>query len=151
MQAHRHIARFLFGFSHAEHPLTGVQRAKYDARVTAMARGDRRSFLIALAPGWAAVAMIPVWISLQKRTTVPWQLAAQVIFALLVAAWAVWMIRWKHRRYGPRALRELGFADICPRCAYDLIHHVEPEGRCPECGESFTRFHPDETWSTDQQ
>lgn len=146
-----HFARFLFGFSHADHPLTAVQRARYDARVNDLARGDRWGLAASLLPGCAALGMIPVWLALQKRAAFPWQLTGQVIFALVVAVWVLWMIRWKHRRHGPRALRELGLADVCPHCAYDLSRQGEPEGRCPECGAMFTRFLPGKTGSTSPQ
>lgn len=151
MRFHQHIARFIFGFSHADRPLSQVQTLAYDRRVQELSRGDRWGWAAAMLPGALALGLIPVWIAIQKSRPLPWSLAAQIIFALVMSAWALWMTRWKHRRHGPRALRELGLADICPGCAYDLSAQPEPEGLCPECGEAFTRFHPDKTGSTDQQ
>lgn len=150
MRWHSHVSRFFFGFSHAEHPLTGVQRAAYDKRVLELARQDRLGSLAAMLPGFAGIVAIPFWIRLQKHVAFPLQLAAQIAFGIGCVIYALYLIRRKHLRFGPRALRELGLADICTRCAYDLSRHPEPEGRCPECGEAFTQFHPDRTWSTDQ-
>ncbi len=146
-----HMSRFLFGFSHADHPLHRAQRAAYDQRVQELSRGDRWGWAIAMLPGALALGLIPVWIAIQKSRPLPWSLAAQIIFALMMGVWAVWMTRWRHRRHGPRALRELGLADVCPHCAYDLSRQGEPEGRCPECGAMFTRFLPGKTGSTSPQ
>lgn len=151
MRWHLHISRFLFGFSHADHPLSVTRRKAYDQRVQELSRHDRWGWAMAMLPGSLAIAMIPFWIAIQKTRPLPWSLALQIVFALVVGAWVVWMTRWRHRRHGPRALRELGFADICPRCAYDLSRQSEPEGRCPECGESFTRFLPAQSATIDQR
>lgn len=146
-----HISRYIFGFSHIEHPLTGVQRLNYDLHVGALVDADRWSRMMTALPGLAALVVLVAWVWTQKRFPSPLHLVAQVFFGVFTAGYLVWLLRWRHRRYGPRALRELGFANVCPGCAYDLSGNPEHEGRCPECGESFTRFRPDETWSTDHQ
>ena len=150
MRWRRHLSRFLFGFSRAEYPLTDVQWARYDKRVRELAGKHRWAQSLALIPGVLAIAAIPLWIRLQKQAPFPLVVAVQVSFALCGVFYALYLIRRNHLRYGPRALRELGLADICPRCAYDLSRQPEAEGRCPECGERFSQFHPDKTWSTDR-
>lgn len=149
MRWHFHLSRFLFGFSHAEHPLTGVQRAAYDKRVGELARNDRWGTLGTMLPGFVGVAAIPFWIKLQQHVPFPLQLAVQIAFGICCVIYALYLMRWKHRRHGSRALRELGLADICAKCGYDVSRQPEAEGICPECGERFSQFHLDRTVSTD--
>jgi hypothetical protein len=151
VRIHQQLSRFLFGFTHAEHPLTATQRARYDTRVRELAAKDRWGQLTSMLPGFAGIAAIPVWIALQKQVSFPIHLGAQVLYAIGVLIYALWLLRWKHLRHGPRALRELGFADVCAQCGYDLSRQPQPEGRCPECGEAFSRFLPDKTATTDQR
>jgi len=150
MRWHMYVSRFLFGFSHAERPLTQSQRTAYDKRVRELARNDRWGYATSILPGMVAIAAIPFWVRLQQHVSFPLQVGAQIAFGVCVFIYSVYLIRWKHLRHGARALRELGFADICARCGYDLSRQPDAEGRCPECGEAFSQFHPDKTSSTGQ-
>jgi hypothetical protein len=144
------MSRLLFGFSHQGPPLSQAQRARYIRRVGELDRTDWRARWLAMVPGVAAVVTIPVWTRMQKHFSFPWQALFQMVFAACVMVYVFWLLRRRHRRFGPRVLRELGFDDICGRCAYDLSRSPQAEGRCPECGEPFSQFRPDRTWTTDQ-
>jgi hypothetical protein len=128
--------------------LTDVQWRRCEQRIGDLASGERRVQLLGFVPGIAALALIPLWIRLGSRTSLPWRVAFELTFGLCGAAYVYWLMGWRYRRHGFRALRELGLADVCARCGYDLSRQPQPEGRCPECGEPFSQFHPDRTWST---
>ena len=140
MSWHRRLSRLLFGFSHAEHPLNAAQRAAYDTRVRELARADRLETLGAILPGFLAIAAVPLWVRLQQHVSFPLQLAVQVAFAGGIGIYVLYLLRRKHLRHGPRALRELGFADVCTKCGYDLHQQPQRVGRCPECGEPYAEF-----------
>ena len=132
-------------------PLSDAQWARFRKRLGDLSQRERWSVMLGMLPGVAAIALVPLWVRLATRATLPWRFAFELTFGICVLAFVYWLIRRRYRRHGWRALRELGFADVCAQCGYDLSRQTEAEGRCPECGEAFSQFHPDRTWSTDQR
>ena len=130
--------------------LTDVQYARLKQRIGERSRHDHWANLLYLVPGLVALMMIPFWLNLAGRFSIVWRAASEAAFALCVLPYVYWLLRRRFTRHGWRVLRELGYADVCGRCGYNLSRHPQATGVCPECGEPFSQFQPDRTWSTDQ-
>lgn len=128
--------------------LSDAQWARCRRRIGELSRADRWPAILVMIPGLAAMGLVPLWVRLATRASLPWRFAFELTFAVCALTYVYWLVRRRYRRHGWRALRELGYADVCARCGYDLSRHSDADGRCPECGEQFSQFHPDRTWST---
>jgi len=87
-----------------------------------------------MAPGFAAILASSFWRHLARHWNIPWQLAFELTFALCGLALAFWLLKRRYQRFGRRAIRELGMADICAVCGYDLSGQQSNSPVCPECG-----------------
>jgi hypothetical protein len=131
--------------------LNGERYQRLLARMNELSRNQRWTFWRTALPGAVALAMVPFWMLLARHFSFVWRFAFECTFALCVLAYVHWLLRSRYTRFGWRALRDLGYADVCGDCGYDLSRHPQPEGACPECGERFSQFHPAQTGSTGQR
>jgi hypothetical protein len=115
--------------------LTAAQRKAVHERVMTCQVQERWGNLARLVPGFLPLVMIPVWTRLARSWNVPWQAAFQTAFAIAGMFYLYWIFRRSYARHACRAIRELGFANICAHCGYNLEHgEVSDRPICPECG-----------------
>jgi hypothetical protein len=109
-----------------------LQAVRHRARELAASEPLARLFQV--LPGMLPLLAVPFWPKL--RTVMPFGLyiVLELAFAACVLGLVAWLMRRAYARYAYRAVRELGFADICPRCGYDWTGLATDIARCPECG-----------------
>jgi hypothetical protein len=66
------------------------------------------------------------WRNLSNPMSVGWRMVEVLVYLLLVAAIATFVVRRSQSR-----IRQLSMTHVCRRCGYDL--RATPD-RCPECG-----------------
>ena len=129
------VKRFFFAGLIDDHiRLTPDQRTAVQKSVTEQAGRERGATLLRLAPGMLALLLIPVWQHLGRAYGTALNVVFQLAFVGTIMALIWWQFRRAYQKYARRAIRELGFADICARCGYDLSGRTEDPARCPECG-----------------
>jgi len=142
----RWLACHVLGVSRTDLPM-----ARYIAlrqRMAALGRTDRLGSALDMVPSVAAIVCIPIWVSAARHFPIAWRFAFEATFAVCIVVYIGWLLRRRYTRHGWQALRDLGYADVCARCGYDLSRQPHAEGRCSECGASFTRFRPAQTDAT---
>lgn len=113
--------------------LTANEARRLSVRVQRLASFERWATLLTMLPGYLPILAIPV-LARSKSWALPWQIAVALVVAALGLLFSLWLRRRAYIRHARRAVRELGFADICPSCGYDLAHVAASTERCPECG-----------------
>jgi hypothetical protein len=114
--------------------LTPAQAEQVRRKVQEYASRERWARVRMYLPGALPLLAIPFWIQFRKTHPMP----LYVLFELAFAGVIVWIVFWTmkrmYSRFSFRAVRELGFADICARCGYDFTGLDGAQIVCPECG-----------------
>ena len=114
--------------------LTPAQAEQVRRRVHAYASREKWARIRTVLPGALPLLAIPFWIQLRKSHPLPMYVLFEVAFALVIVWIVYWTLKRMYSRYAYRAVRELGFADICARCGYDFTGLAIDQKVCPECG-----------------
>src|SRR5262245_39772339 len=114
--------------------LTPQQRKAVHNRVQVLFGMEWWSQFVRMGPGLVPLAMLPLLQKAAKNWSTWGQLWLSLGCVSLSLGAMIWMFRTMYRRHANRAVRELGLADICARCGYDLSGMPQGAKRCPECG-----------------
>jgi hypothetical protein len=118
-------------------------------RVNQYASAAPFATLLNFIPGALPLLATPFWKHLQRIWSLPVYILFEVAFVFVVCALMYWIFQRRYRRFAWRAVRELGFADVCARCGYRLAGLPPDRTACPECGKYRGLFVPAD-WKPDE-
>ena len=114
--------------------LTPAELEQVKKKVREYANQDRWGWLRHFLPGFLPIVAIPFWVRLRKTHPLPIYIVLEVAFAGVILWFVLWNLHRAAARHAFRAVRDLGFADICPRCGYNFKGISTSHLTCPECG-----------------
>jgi hypothetical protein len=114
--------------------LTPAQLEQVKRKVREYANQDRWGWLRHFVPGFLPILAIPFWLRLRRSNPLPLYIAFEIAFTATILWWIFWNMKRTARRFAFRAVRDLGYADICPNCGYAFKGLPESQAECPECG-----------------
>ena len=122
--------------------LTPDQHKRIRQETMKRASAEPRANLLRLVPGMLPLLAIPFIKSIRARYGIVGDLIFEVLLVIIGLSIVYWLFRRAFIRHARSAIRDLGFADICPRCGYDLTNRATSPPRCPECGTTCDPFNP---------
>ena len=130
--------------------LTPAQMRDVAHRAYQYAAGQPLAIVLNFLPGALPLLAIPFWKHLRQSWSLPVYILFEVAFVFVVCAAMYWILQRRYRRYAWRAIRELGFADVCGHCGYSFAGLPPERTGCPECGARRGLFTP-AGWKPDQE
>ena len=122
--------------------LSPAQLREVEDRVNQYAAAAPLATILNFIPGALPLLAIPFWQHLQRIWSLPVYILFEVAFVFVVCVLVYWILQRRYRRYAWRAVRELGFANVCGRCGYSLAGLPPERLTCPECGTRNRLFVP---------